>query len=298
MRRPSRILLSLLSALTLSACSPQDSPAKINEKAIRSVIQQYQEAYNQEDATKLAALWASDSTYINPVTGETVEGRESIQKMFKQRFDDGKKRHVDIAVKSLDFPSDVEAVDHSVMKISIDGQPAHQVAYKADYIKENGQWVVKAISEISLVEPASNYEQLKDLEWLVGRWEDSDDNISITFDTVWDKYKNFITQHFHMKVHEQDDIEGQQIITWDSVKDQIRSWVFDSDGEFGEGTWEKIGDSWYATMRYTMNDGRLATSKNVYTPVDSRSYTFASIEREVDGEILPNLDTVTIEKSE
>jgi hypothetical protein len=172
------------------------------------------------------------------------------------------------------------------------------MAYQAEYVRENGKWLVNAIKEIEQQEPQSNFEQLKDLAWLIGKWEDSDDNIEILFDNQWDKYKNFITQHFKMKIYGQDDIEGKQIIAWDSVKNVVRSWVFDSDGEFGEGTWEKVDKSWYAAMQYTLSDGRNATSKNIYTPIDDRKYTFASVEREVDGELLPNMNPVTVEKIE
>ncbi len=184
------------------------------------------------------------------------------------------------------------------MKVTVDDQPVQQIAYQTEYVKENGKWLIKSIKEIELQEPSSNFEHLKDLAWLVGKWEDSDDNVDILFDNQWDKYKNFITQYFKMKIYGQDDIEGKQIIAWDPVKDVIRSWVFDSDGGFGEGTWEKEDKSWYATMHYTLSDGSVGSSKNIYTPVDDRSYTFASIEREVGGEILPDMNPVTVEKIE
>lgn len=275
------------------AAKPND---EAEEKAIRNIIQAYQEAYNQHDAAKLSALWATDATYNNPVTGESAEGREAIEKLFKEKFADGKKRRLEIDIKSIEFPSEDEAIEDGVMKVTIDDQPAKQVAYEMEYVKENGKWLMNAINEIELQEPSSHFEQLKDLEWLVGKWEDSDENVDILFDNQWDKHKNFITQQFQMKIYGQDDIEGKQIIAWDPEKEVIRSWVFDSDGGFGEGTWEKVDKSWYATMRFTLGDGSIASSKNVYTPVDDHTYTFASVERERDGEILPDVDPVTVEK--
>lgn len=295
----SKIGLTLLAAMWLAGCSQSQQNEEADKKAIRNVVQSYQEAYNQQDAAKLVAQWASDATYSNPVTGESAAGKEAIEKLFKEKFAQGKKRRLEIAIKNIEFPSEDQAIETGAMKVTIDDQPVQQVAYQAEYVKENGKWLVKAISEIELQKPSSNFEQLKDLAWLVGKWEDSDDNVDILFDNQWDKYKNFITQYFKMKIYGQDDLEGKQIIAWDPVKDVVRSWVFDSDGGFGEGTWEKVGKSWYATMHYTLGDGRVASSKNIYTPVDDdRSYTFASVEREVDGEILPDMDPVTVEKIE
>lgn len=294
----SKIVMTLLAAAWLAGCSQAQHNEEADDKAIRNVIQSYQEAYNQQDAAKLTALWASNASYINPVTGESAEGKEAIGKLFKEKFAQGKKRHLEVTLKSIEFPNPDEAIEKGIMKVTVSDQPERKMAYQMEYVKENGKWLMSAFNEIELHEPSSNFEQLKDLAWMVGKWEDSDDNVDILFDNQWDKYKNFITQHFKMKIYGQDDIEGKQIIAWDSVKDVIRSWVFDSDGEFGEGTWEKVDKSWYATMHYTLSDGRVASSKNIYTPVDDHSYTFASVEREVDGEILPNMNPVTVEKIE
>lgn len=292
----SKIILTLLAAAWLAGCSKEKHYEEADEKAIRNVVQSYQDAYNQQDAAKLTAQWASDAAYFNPVTGESAEGREAVEKLFKEKFAEGKKRHLEVEIKNIEFPNAKEAIENGVMKVVVDDQPAQQVAYQAEYVKENGKWLIKAINEIQLQEPSSNYEQLKDLAWLVGKWEDSDDNVDIMFENQWDKYKNFITQYFKMKIYGQEDIEGKQIIAWDPGKEVVRSWVFDSDGGFGEGTWKKVDKSWYATMRFTLGDGSAASSINIYTPVDDHSYTFASIEREADGEILPDMDPVTVEK--
>src|ERR1700761_7930177 len=44
--------------------------------------------------------------------------------------------------------------------------------------------------------PASNYEHLKDLEWMIGKWKDTSDDFDIVNNVTWDKYKNFIINRF------------------------------------------------------------------------------------------------------
>lgn len=290
-----KIFLHLLLATSIVGCSERKDE-EADKKAIQRVVSSYQEAFNQKDAAKLAAEWASDATYINPVTGETAEGKEAIEKLFREKFADNKKRNLTVKIKKIEFPNIDEAIEHGVMNIAIEDQPEETFAYKAEYVKEDGQWKIQEINEIELQKPSSNAEKLKDLAWLVGKWEDTDDNVEILFDNQWDKYKNFLTQHFQMKIHENEDFEGKQIIAWDSVKNVIRSWVFDSDGEFGEGTWEKVDKSWQATMHYTLSDGRKASSKNIFTPIDDNNYTFSSIDRVVDGENLPDMNPVTVRR--
>lgn len=292
--------LALIAATWLVGFSPQNQGEQNKEdpKIIQNIVKELQEAYNQQDAAKLAGLWASDASYLNPVTGESAEGKEAIEKLFKEKFAQGKKRHLEIVVGNLEFVSVDEAIEEGVMKITIADEPTQQMAYRISYVQTNGKWQIGAIDEIELQDRSSHFEQLKSLAWLVGKWEDSDDNVVITFDNQWDKYKNFITQDFMMKIYGQEDLEGKQIIAWDPVKKGIRSWVYDSDGGFGEGTWEKMDKSWYVTMRYTLSDGGVGSSINIYTPIDNRSYTFASVEREVEGRILPDMDPITVEKKD
>ncbi len=297
MRRYYPSILALLTIALVVGCS-QSKQNDDDEKAIRNIVRSYQEAYNAQDPSKLASYWDSDGTFINPVTGETATGKEAIEKLFSEKFSQNKKRHLEVTVKQITFPDKDEAIENGLMQIKIDDQPTQEVAYEAEYSKKNDKWLIKAIHEIELQEPSSNFTQLKSLQWMIGKWEDADENIEIAFDNSWDKYKNFITQYFKMTIFGQESIEGKQIIGWDEEKKTVRSWVFDSDGEFGEGMWKKVDKSWYASMRYTLSDGRVATSKNIYTQVDDDTYTFASIEREVDGEILPNLDPVTVERIE
>lgn len=293
-----KVVLNLLAVVWLAGCSQAQQDENTDEAAIRNLTEAYQEAYNEQDVAKLAALWAPNAVYNNPVTGDFAEGRDAIGKLFKEKFAQNVKKHIEVAIRRIEFPNKDQAIEDGVIKVTAPDQPTHQMAYKLEIVRENGKWLVNAIHEIIQQSPSSNFEHLKDLAWLVGKWEDSDENVQILFDNQWDKYKNFLTQHFKMKIYGQDDIEGKQIIAWDPLKNVIRSWVFDSDGGFGEGTWVKENKSWYATMRYTLSDGRVASSTHIYTPVDDHSYTFASVEREVDGEILPNMNPVTVQKIE
>lgn len=49
----------------------------------------------------------------------------------------------------------------------------------------------------------------------------------------------FCSCSFKVSVPSMDDLEGTQVIGWDPAAGTIRSWMFDSDGGFGEGTWSK-----------------------------------------------------------
>ncbi|HMC09707.1 MAG TPA: DUF4440 domain-containing protein, partial [Pirellulaceae bacterium] len=87
---------------------------------------------------------------------------------------------------------------------------------------------------------------------------------------------------------------GMQIIGWDPVAKQIHSWVFDSDGGFGEGTWTHKGSKWLIQSTATLPDGGKATSLNIVTRLKDNSFTWDSVNREIDGELQPNGDPVVV----
>jgi hypothetical protein len=50
-------------------------------------------------------------------------------------------------------------------------------------------------------------------------------------------------------------MEGWQIIGWDPLEERIRSWTFDGEGGFGEGTWTREGDRWLLRETGVAPDG-------------------------------------------
>jgi hypothetical protein len=144
--------------------------------------------------------------------------------------------------------------------------------------------------------PASNYEHLKPLAWMIGSWHDDDDRpaVEIQTDCEWTKNKNFMTRSFAVEIGDQVNKSGMQFIGWDPVAKQIRSWVFDSDGGYSEGTWTQKGQQWFIQNSGTLIDGSKATSVNIVTPIDNNSFKWESVNREINGELQPNVDPVLV----
>ena len=140
----------------------------------------------------------------------------------------------------------------------------------------------------------SNYEKLKDLEWMIGTWVDKDEQNTIETTCQWTKNRNFITRSFTMSIRDRIEMAGIQIVGWDPAAKQIRSWVFDSDGGFGEGVWKKKNNTWHVQSKGTLADGSKSSSVNIITYIDNDTFSWQSINREAGGEILPNVDEVVV----
>jgi hypothetical protein len=83
-----------------------------------------------------------------------------------------------------------------------------------------------------------------------------------------------------------------EVIGWDPADRIFRSWVFDSDGGFGQSTWSKRGDEWIISAKGTLADGGRASAVNIIHPIDEGSYTWSSTNRDVDGEMLPDVEDI------
>jgi hypothetical protein len=132
---------------------------------------------------------------------------------------------------------------------------------------------------------------------MIGSWVDKDDNDKVTIQTdcEWTKNKNFMTRSFAAAIGDQVNKSGMQIVGWDPITKQIRSWVFDSDGGYSEGRWYRKGDNkWIVQQKGTIPDGGQTTATNIIKRIDDNSFTWQSIDRTVDGEMQPNVDEVLI----
>lgn len=261
-------------------------------------LEELSTAINQYKEDRLSSFWTDDGEFSNPLTGEVVTGKEAITKFLQERTKEIKDRQLKFSFKpeQIDFPDQNTAVVDGLSEIFDKKVLLLRNARQIVLIKENGQWYLDTVREIEVAPPPPLYSHLKGLEWLIGKWVDQDDDVTITFTADWDKFKNFIVQRFKMDVYDIGVMEGIQIIGWDSIENKIRSWVFDSDGGFGSGLWSKNDKGWSVAVNYVLSDGKKASATNEYTLVNDKSYSFASTNRISDGETLENIEPVTVVK--
>jgi uncharacterized protein (TIGR02246 family) len=274
---------------TLSADQAED------EAAIRANAEAYVAAYNKHDAKAVAAMWSPDAVYMDPSTGEAAVGQEEIGKVFTDILAALGEAKLEVEVNSVEFVSPNVAIENGTVRIIRPNEEPEETNYTAVNVKRDGKWLLDRVSEEeSPSPPPSSYEQLKELEWMIGSWIDQDERATVQTDCEWTKNQNFLNRSFAVVVGDQVDLAGMQIIGWDPVAKQIRSWIFDSDGGFSEGKWTRKGDRWLIRQSGTLPDGGRSSAVNVITRIDDDSFTWQSVQREIDGDILPNVDEVLV----
>jgi uncharacterized protein (TIGR02246 family) len=265
-----------------------------DEAAIRKSVESYVAAFNKGDAKTLAAMWSPEAVYTNPLSGEQVVGRAEIEKQFASIFADAKGTKLESKTETIKFISPNVAVEQGTAKVIRPDQEPENSEYTAVYVKRDGQWLLDRVTEEDVPVVKSNYDKLKDLEWMIGTWVDQDEQNRIETTCQWTKNRNFITRSFTMSIRDRIEMAGMQIVGWDPAAKQIRSWVFDSDGGFSEGIWKKKDKRWYIQSTGTLQDGRKSSSVNIITCVDDNSFTWQSVNREAGGELLPNVAEVVV----
>jgi len=293
MRRALLGLLVFASLGTPQLFGQQPPDQSADEAAIRRTAASYVEAFNKHDAKALADLWSPDAVYLNRSTGEEVVGRAAISEQFTNLFKEQPELKLEVNVASVQFVSPNVAVEHGTAKFLTPNEEPEEIDYSAVDVKRDGNWLLDRVTDKTKEVPPSHYEQLKALEWMVGKWTTDADNAEVELECNWTKNQNFLTRAFKISL-EDDSFSGMQIIGWDPAAKGIRSWTFDSNGTFAEATWERKGDRWFIRNRGTLPDGRTATMINVMKPVDENSFTWQTIERTAGDELLPNIDEILI----
>jgi len=261
--------------------------------AVREAIESYVEAFNQHDAQAVAAHWTENGEFITPA-GKVIQGRNKLEQEFTAYFAEAKDARLEIGQPTLQMLSPGVIVEHgSALVVAADRDPI-ETDYEAIHVKTSDGWKMDSVRETNYVRPRSNYEQLQQLEWMIGEWVDADDEAIVETNCQWTKNQNFITRSFKVYVEDRIDLEGTQVIGWDPSIGKIRSWMFDSAGGFGVGEWSHDGNRWKVRALRVLPDGKRGSVTTVMEIVDENTLKVWTVGREVDGELLPNIGPIKV----
>ena len=79
-------------------------------------------------------------------------------------------------------------------------------------------------------------------------------------------------------------MKSQQRIGWDPLAGKVRSWMFDSDGGYAEGSWTLVDNAWVIKSTAVMPDGETGSATVTMTPKDKDRFVMKGTERIVGEE--------------
>ncbi len=297
MCRGNLLLAALLVGSTFAHGSFAAEPGsrQQDEQAIRQTAQEYLAALARGDAKALAGFWTPDGDVVDE-QGRSTAAREVIAQESRPAGE-GTKPEIKLTSSSIRFLSAEVALEDgtSEVRAAINGLPPLGGRFTVIWVKQDGKWRLASLRE-SRIEPPSTVAQLADLDWMTGDWSGQNGDTVIEVSAHWNPNRTFLLRDLKVLRGGQAVFQGTQRIGWDPLTRTIKSWVFDSGGGHGEGTWTRAGDSWVVQASGVLGDGRQTTSTNVYAPDGKDSSTWKSIGTLTDGERMPDLDIKLVRK--
>ncbi len=281
------VLLAMVSPLPAQDNAP-DEAAKIS----KSQVEAYVTAFNKGDAKALAALYAEDTQHTSN-EGAAMVGRAAVLENMTKYFAKNKGATLVIEVESARFLTPDVLLEKGFATVNDES-----TRYVCSYVKKDDTWVISELDETTLPPLNAASVALDDLGWLVGSWKDNSTDVMVTSAVDWTNNGHFLRRSYTIAREDGEPTTATEVIGYDPVAGAVRSWMFDSDGGFGEGTWRQEGNKWINSYTGTALDGSTTTAQHITTYIDDKKYTWESVNRQVDGEVLPNLDKIEVIRSE
>jgi uncharacterized protein (TIGR02246 family) len=264
-----------------------DEQSSTDQAAIKKAGQTFLKAFRDADARALAAQWTQNGEYLGE-DGTSIRGRAAIEKAYADLFAKRKSpTEAEVEVTSIRFPSKDTAIEEGYFKVRY-GKEATSSKYAVLHVREGGEWLMAVVREWP-----TEGTSLRDLEWLIGTWQAKHEDTEVRTTYAWWGEKSFIRMDIRIKQKDRTS-EGFQMMGTDSSTGQLKSWTFDRGGSFAEGTWSRDGKKWVQDSAAVLDDGSIQTSTHIITPIDKDTFTFQSVNRNVDGEAISDIPPIRV----
>lgn len=296
MKRCIACLAALLAAMQSAAAQEHDASHREADRAvIEKAASQYVEAYNKHDVAGLTALFTENAEIVTR-DGERIVGVEARESAFEELFRENPAARISLTMDSLKFVTPDVAVEEGMVTSFPDGEEATvESTYRAAHVKKDGKWLIAGARTID-DRVLSNYEFLRELEWMIGKWVDEGGDALIKSTCRWSANRAFLIREFSIEVNRETFLEGVQRIGWDARTKQFRSWLFDSEGGFVEGFWTPVEGGWIVRSTGHLHDGTPVSGTTRIDRDGKDRYVMSLFNRLRGGEVMPDMEATVVRK--
>lgn len=263
-----------------------------DEAAIRAASKDYVLTMMKGDLAGVMAYWDEDADYIDE-TGKITRGKDKITALFKETLPHNKGRKADGKIHSVKFLRPEICLIDGTIEITGDDGVKESGRYAVVWNKVDGKWLISSVRDLPTEVtdlPSLAAAQLNGFEWLVGEWVQGGDKSGITINVRWDTNKAFVIMDYTIPREGPDPMRVTVRIGWDPLNNRIRSWLFDTDGGYGEGFWQKDGKRWIVGTSGVLPDGSTGGATHTLEFVDQDNFTWKLTDRDLDGQPLADAE--------
>lgn len=290
-------LRTTLAALALLLAAGAATPAYAAPNApldpgIAAMVGTFEKAFNAHNAPAMMALWTPDAVYNATVANIQVKGRDDIGAAYAKLF----KQQPTSSLKLTITESKIEGGKASLLgmaEVTQKGQLPTRSLFRASLEKVGASWLFSSVEEAEL--PADSPTGMSQLGWLAGTWTQALPSGDVKNTYHWVDGGAFLIRNYSRAAKEGPAVDGTQIFGWDAEQQCVRTWLFDSNGSFGEGYWQRQSpDKWLNKMALKLPDGRRGSVTQIMTRKGDNEIILQSVDREIDGQFQPNTAPATM----
>jgi uncharacterized protein (TIGR02246 family) len=255
------------------------------ETAIRAFDDAFVKSYNEGNARALAAMFTEDAEVFE-ADGARYRGRGLIERRFNESFAADKGARIALEIEAIRFLTPDVAKEEGRSVVTPAKGAAVPRYYTVLFVRRDGRWLMASVREEleSLIRPK---DRLQELAWMVGEWVDEGTDAEIRVNCRWSEDGNFLLRKFTVKRAGKRVMTVSQLVGWDPVAREFRSWEFDSEGGFGEGHWSRDGNRWVVKESGVRPEGVTASATRVTVQVRPDLVQWKLFDRVVGGESVP-----------
>ena len=295
--------IRLLSACVILAacCGPRASAqVRANDpqaESVRQAAAAYLKALEDGNRDALLAAWTPDGTYVD-AAGRSYQARPLIESEFTAGL--ARPRRIgSITDESVRLVTpDVAILDGTTLHAGAPGEPSPKSRYTTVWVKRDGRWLLDSVRESVVPLPPRN-SRLAELRWLQGVFAGiTDDGSHVVVTAVLSNDGNYLLREFAIKNPDETLHSVSQRIGWDALADGFRSWTFDSDGGYTEGTWKRQADSWIVHNSGVTAEGRRSSAMGLYTSINEQGFLQEIVGALLDNQPQPDVKVKMVRQAE
>lgn len=295
------VLLALIVFSTRILSIGQEPPAKgaesnPDEQAVRQLTQSFVKAFNAGKSEDVAGLFF-DRAELTDDDGNVYKGRTEIKDVFTRFFQKFPGATSKMSPESVKFISPSLAIEEGGRTVSTkDGQATAATHYTFVKIKQQDQWKIASGTEVNDDSSLTPHDKLMPLAWLVGDWVDEGSDAVVQISCRWSEDKNFFLVDFNAKAQGKPGLKSNQRIGWDPLTQKVKSWVFDSDGGYGDGSWTQVEGRWVIKSNAVLPDGQSGSATIILEPRGKDSYVMKGFDRIRGDTAEPDFEVTIVRK--
>ena len=253
-------------------------------------------AFNRGSASNVAALFLPNAELTDDA-GNVHKGRKEIETILMAFFEKfpGAQMQQKITFSRL-IASSLAIQDGEQTIVTKDGKERSDNEVTAVLLRLETGWAYATLQQRPKDEEPSLHDRLEPLSSPVGDWVDEDPDGNTVISCRWSDDKNFLMVNYESNIAGKAGLKSTQRIGWDPLTERVRSWVFDSDGGYGEGQWTRVDRAWIIKSTAVMPDGDTGSATIVIEPAGPDKFTLKGLDRILGDGTQPDFQVTIVRK--